>query len=171
MTPATGPSSSPTPSATPAVGVSSLAWVMTAAVICGGVLAAGVLAQVTWAKGTPDIAGPAVQAILAVLVAMGVGYSLFALTVGRTPASAPMGLLAGSTVRMLVALSIALVMFFMGGFDKPTGTAFWIVFLSAALAAIVAEASWGVKNLHRIASASQIPAPQATTGAAPAETH
>lgn len=129
-----------------------LAWLMAAAVICAAVLVGGVMTQVTFEAGSPQILMPTVQGALCVLVAAMAGFGLFACAAVRTPASAPVALLAGSTVRMLVSLSLALSVYFLGQMDKPTGMVFWIVFLACGLAAIVAEAAWGVKNLNRPAS-------------------
>lgn len=144
-----------------------LAWVMLAAVLCAAALGGGVLSLTSFAGGTPDIVSLTVKAALCVLVAAAAGVGLFAFAAVRTPAAAPVALLAGSTVRMFVSLSLALVVYFTGGFDKPTGTGFWIVFLICGLAAIVAETAWGMKSLNRTTSNT----PNTPTPAPAAETH
>lgn len=126
-----------------------LAWLMLAAIVCAAALVGGVMTQVTFEAANPQILMPTVEGALCVLAAAMAGLGLFAYAAVRTPASAPVALLAGSTVRMFVSLSLALAVYFLGRMDKPTGMVFWIVFLACGLAAIVAEAAWGVKNLNR----------------------
>ena len=147
-----------------------MAWLTLAAVLCSAALTGGIMAQVTFANGTPDILLTTVEAAMCVLVAAAAGLGLFGYAATRTPAAAPLALLAGSTVRMLASLSMGLAVFFIGGMDRSAGMVFWIVFLACGLAAIIAEAAWGVKNLNRPVPTSTNP-DSSTRAPAASETH
>lgn len=129
------------------------------------------MAQVSLEGGSPQILMPAALGAMCVLVAAAAGLGLFVFAAVRTPAAAPVALLAGSTVRMLVSLSLALVVYFVGGMSKPAGMVFWIVFLACGLAAIVAEAAWGVKNLARLSTDRSTDTPDGAVPSAGSEAH
>ena len=160
--------STPEPSRTTATGnagsgIVSLTVSVIGAVISAALLGVGVLSQITFAAGTPDFVSATVQGCLSVLLAAGAGLALFGFTATRTPASAPVALLASATVRMLVSLSIALAIYFLSRPPAATGTVFWIIFLLCGLAAIVAETAWGVKNLNKSVQPITPAAPAAHT--------
>lgn len=115
------------------------------------------MAQVTYSNGAPDLLTACTLAAGCVLLASAAGFALFAFAATRTPAAAALALLAGSTLRMLASLSLALLAYFLGRMGSSTGLVFWVVFLACGLAAIVAEAAWGVRNLNRPKTQSTAP--------------
>lgn len=149
MAPLTPPGDFNLRKALPSLAAGTLAAVLFAALLAGGLLSIS-----NWVPAGTPLVLPTFLGALCVLLATLAGLALFAVTATRTPAAAPVALLASSTLRLLLSLSLALVVYFLfvkqaESENTSQGRVFWAVFLFCGLAAIVAEAAWGARNLNR----------------------
>lgn len=113
--------------------------------VCVGVIAGvGVGAAAGWA----DARSLAIAAATAGAVwgfATLVGVQTLILGTGLASDRLGFGVLASSMARMLTALLVGVVVYFL---VKPEGQTFWVCFLAAGLAALIAEAIWGIRTIQ-----------------------
>lgn len=86
------------------------------------------------------------------LVGAIVGLALIVAVNSRDAARLSFAVLAASMVRMLVALSVGLLAFFV---LEPEGRTFWTSFLMCGLLALMAETSWAMHTLKSGQAASR----------------
>lgn len=83
------------------------------------------------------------------LAAAMAGLLVLALVIARDLSLFAIGVVAAGVSRMLLALSLALVVFVI---TQPEGRTFWTAFLAANLLCLLAETAWGIaanQHLHR----------------------
>ena len=112
----------------------------------GGV---GICASAGWALGGMLAAGT--SAALVWLVAALLGVQALVVGTGLSVDRLGFGVLASSMARMLFALLVGLLVYFLGGLD---GRQFWVCFLGAGLVALAAEALWAVHVINCSAKAT-----------------
>lgn len=110
-----------------------------------GTLAGGVLCtQLAWAQG-PDLMSAAGLAGVTWLLAVILATQVLVIGTGLSVDRLGMGILTASMARMLSALFAGIIMYFV---FRPEGRTFWVTFLAAGLAALIAEAVWAIRVIN-----------------------
>ncbi|HYE63501.1 MAG TPA: hypothetical protein VD997_16040 [Phycisphaerales bacterium] len=117
-----------------------------AACSLGGLMAIGVGHAAKWAGGdTQTIAVASLTPMILWAVAGVIGVMLLGVLTHNQPARLAIGVLASSTARMLIALLVGVLLFFLMSLE---GRCFWTSFLLAGLFALVAETTWAIRTIN-----------------------
>jgi hypothetical protein len=117
-----------------------------AAAVLGSFLGLGVAYAAGWAGG--DLQALAIASLVAMLVWVGasiLGVLLLSVNTQHQLSRIAPGVLASSTTRMLVALAVGVLLFFVLSLE---GRTFWTSFLLAGLLALVAETAWAMRTIN-----------------------
>lgn len=113
-------------------------------VVVGVALGAAFCMQMGWAEGRV-LTNAAGLAGLVWLAAALLGVQVLVIGTGLNVDRLGMGVLAASMARMLAALFVGLIAYFM---IHPEGRTFWVTFLAAGLIALFGEALWAVRLIN-----------------------
>lgn len=117
-----------------------------AACVTGGLLGTGVAVVGHWGNGDTQTLGIAAFIATAVwLVGAVIGVMLLGVVTHNQPHKLAPGVLASSTARMLIALIVGVLLFFLLSLE---GRTFWSCFLLAGLFALVAESTWAIRTIN-----------------------
>ncbi|HVU63150.1 MAG TPA: hypothetical protein VHC70_04190 [Phycisphaerales bacterium] len=114
------------------------------AVVFGTLIGAGTGVAASWGT-SQTIASAAIMSGLIWLFAVLLGVQTLVLGTGFAVDRLGPGVLASSMARMLVALLVGVVVYFL---VRPEGHTYWTCFLSAGLLALTTEASWAVRTIN-----------------------
>jgi hypothetical protein len=117
--------------------------VVVIAVIVGTLVGVGIGIASGWG-GTRELTIAALTAAAVWLFATLLGVQTLIFGSGLQVDRLGFGILASSMGRMLAALLVGVVVFFL---VKPQGETFWVCFLSAGLAALIAESVWAIRTI------------------------
>lgn len=112
------------------------------ACVVGAVLGAGLSLMVPWVTRAESAWGAAASGSLCVLIAAVLAGAGLSVALRQSPKYAPVLVVGAGMARMLIALSLALMVFFL---VAPEGKPFWVAFLLAGLLSIIVEAGWAVR--------------------------
>jgi hypothetical protein len=112
----------------------------------GGLLGVAFAYAAGWANTGLQAVG--VAALVSTIVWAGggvLGVMLLSVNTDHQPAKLPQGVLASSTARMLVALFVGVLLFFLLSLE---GRTFWTSFLLSGLLALATETAWAVRTIN-----------------------
>ncbi|MGH7133713.1 MAG: hypothetical protein ACREJO_17420 [Phycisphaerales bacterium] len=112
------------------------------ACVVGAVMGAGVSLMVPWVSRPEAAWGAAAGAAACVLIAAVLAGAGLSVAIKQQPKYAPVLVVGAGMARLLIALSLALMVFFL---VAPEGKPFWVAFLLAGLLSIIVEAGWAVR--------------------------
>jgi hypothetical protein len=114
------------------------------AVLVGTVLGGLFCMQLGWAEGRALTTAAGLAGLVWLAASILAGQVLIIGT-GLAVDRLGMGVLASSMARMFTALFAGLIVYMM---LRPEGRTFWVTFLAAGLAALVAEAVWAIRTIN-----------------------
>ena len=112
------------------------------ACVVGTVASAGLSLLVPWVVRAEAAWGGAAGGAACVLIAAVLAGAGLSVALRQSAKYAPVLVVGAGMARMLIALSLALMVFFL---VAPEGKPFWIAFLLAGLLSIIVEAGWAVR--------------------------
>lgn len=126
--------------------------VVASAVILGVLTGAAISVASGWVGwNEPALIRSAVAVAGIWVLATLLGVQILVVGTGLAADRLGFGVLASSMSRMLFALLVGVVVYFLIGFE---GRSFWVCFLGAGLAALVAEAVWAIGAINAATKAS-----------------
>ncbi len=150
MTPPIPPSSPPVQSSV--FKARSVFAVVIGASLVGSLIGVAICLSAGWAQGRALTSG-ATGAGVVWLVACVLGVQTLVIGTGLSVDRLGFGVLASSMARMLFALMLGLLAYFVVGFE---GRSFWVCFLACGLTVLVAESLWAVRVINAAAASSAV---------------